>query len=77
MFLALRPPVPIQVDERDTAVKTDSECFCFKMAALPEKKRTSPRGADTLAGIRQSVDSSELKINIKERDDILFICGCV
>lgn len=46
------------------------------MAALPEKKQTSPRGANTLAGIRQSVDSSVLKINIKERDDILFICGC-
>lgn len=78
VFLALCRPVPVQVDEQwDTAVETDSECSCFKMAALPEKKRTSPQGADTLTGIRQSVDSSALKINIKERDDILFICGCV
>lgn len=68
---------PVQVDEQwDAAVESDSECFCFEMAALPEKKRTSPRGADTLTCSKQSVDSSALKINTKERDNNLFICVC-
>lgn len=56
-----------------------ANAFCFKMAALEEKKRTTPRGADTLMWSKQSVDSSSLKINTKEWGNILFIsvCECI
>ena len=36
-------PVLVQLDEQwHTAVESDSECICFKMAALQEKRGTAP-----------------------------------
>lgn len=68
-------PLPLHL-KKQAAVEPDSECFCFKMVALQEKKqrRELPPGAPVLScEVKQSVDLAALNINTKERGNILFI----
>lgn len=73
-------PVPVQLDEQwHTAVESDSKCFCFKMAALREKKQTIP-GVLILSSEVSNLSLLRSKNKHKIKGQYLFylsVCECI